>query len=45
MELLPDEAKLYIKRIESLIQSRIIMVSTSPERSDTIYLENPFTSV
>jgi adenylosuccinate synthase len=45
MELLPDEAKLYIKRIEVLIQSRIIMVSTSPERADTIYLENPFSLV
>jgi adenylosuccinate synthase len=43
MELLPEEAKLYIKRIEFLINCKIVMVSTSPERSDTIYLENPFT--
>ena len=43
MELLPDEAKLYIKKIESLINCKIVMVSTSPERSDAIYLENPFT--
>ena len=42
MASLPYEAKLYIKRIEILIGCKIIMVSTSPERSDTIYLENPF---
>ncbi|MDC0093203.1 adenylosuccinate synthase [Alphaproteobacteria bacterium] len=45
LELLPDEAKLYINRIESLISCKIVMVSTSPERSDTIYLENPFNLV
>jgi adenylosuccinate synthase len=42
---LPDEAKSYIKRIENLIKCKIIMISTSPERTDTIYLENPFTLV
>ena len=45
IELLPDAAKLYIKRIETLIQSKIIMISTSPERSDTIYLQDPFTLI
>ena len=45
MELLPHEAKLYLERIEALIGCRIVMISTSPERSDTIYLENPFTLV
>ena len=45
MDALPDEAKNYIKRIEILISCKIIMVSTSPERADTIYLENPFTLV
>ena len=39
---LPSEAKLYIKRVEELIECKIILVSTSPERSDTIVLENPF---
>jgi adenylosuccinate synthase len=42
IENLPYEAKLYIKRVEELIQCKIILVSTSPERSDTIVLENPF---
>jgi len=45
MDALPDEAKNYIKRIENLIKCKIIMVSTSPERTDTIYLENPFSLV
>ena len=39
---LPIEAKRYIKRIEKLIECKVILVSTSPERSDTILLENPF---
>ena len=39
---LPIEAKRYIKRIEKLTECKVILVSTSPERSDTILLENPF---
>ena len=39
---LPIEAKNFIKRIQELIKCKIIIISTSPERSDTIYLENPF---
>ncbi|MDC0975414.1 adenylosuccinate synthase [Alphaproteobacteria bacterium] len=42
IDLLPNEAKEYIKKIEILIDCKIIMISTSPERVDTIYLENPF---
>ena len=42
LEDLPPEAKLYIKRVEELIKCKITLVSTSPERSDTIVLENPF---
>ena len=38
----PKEAKDYVKRIEELIDCKIILISTSPERADTIYLENPF---
>jgi adenylosuccinate synthase len=45
MDSLPDEAKNYIKRIELLVGCKIVMISTSPERTDTIYLENPFTFV
>ena len=39
---LPEEAKIYIKRIEELIGCPIILISTSPERSDTIYIRDPF---
>ena len=39
---LPDEAKTYIRRIEELVKCPIILISTSPERSDTIYLKDPF---
>ena len=39
---LPKQAKFYIKRVEELIGCKIILISTSPERLDTIHLENPF---
>mgnify|MGYP005741830917 FL=1 len=39
---LPNQAKNYVNRIEKLIGCEIILISTSPERSDTIYLKNPF---
>ena len=39
---LPEEAKIYIKKIEELVNCPIILISTSPERSDTIYIEDPF---
>ena len=42
IEDLPNEAKLYIEKIESLIGCKVILISTSPERADTIYIENPF---
>ncbi len=42
MEDLPNQAKNYVKRIEKLIGCGIILISTSPERHDTIYLKNPF---
>ena len=45
IDLLPNEAKDYIKKIEILINCKIIMISTSPERVDTIHLENPFAFV
>ena len=38
----PHEVKVLIKRIEELVGCPIILISTSPERSDTIYLKNPF---
>ncbi len=39
---LPDEAKNYIYAIEDFIGARISSISTSPEREDTILIENPF---
>ena len=39
---LPENAKNYIYSIEDFIGSRISSVSTSPEREDTILIENPF---
>ena len=39
---LPIQAKNYVKRIEKIIGCEIILISTSPERNDTIYLKNPF---
>ncbi len=39
---LPEAAKNYIERIEELIKCPIILISTSPERSDTIHIKDPF---
>jgi adenylosuccinate synthase len=35
---LPQEAKVYIKRIESLTKTKVGIISTSPDRKDTIIL-------
>lgn len=40
---LPLNAKNYLKRLEELIQVKIDIVSTGPERENTILLKNPFT--
>ncbi|WP_366656991.1 adenylosuccinate synthase [Fodinicurvata sp. EGI_FJ10296] len=39
---LPANAIKYIVRIEELIQTRVILLSTSPERDDTIVTADPF---
>ena len=39
---LPDNAKKYIFAIEDFIAAKISSISTSPEREDTILVENPF---
>ena len=39
---LPVNAKNYIYAVEDFIQSKISSISTSPERDDTILIENPF---
>jgi adenylosuccinate synthase len=42
IEGLPDNAKKYIYAVEDFISAKISSISTSPEREDTILLENPF---
>ena len=42
IEDLPEMAKIYITEIEDLIEAKISSISTSPEREDTILLEDPF---
>jgi adenylosuccinate synthase len=39
---LPANAKAYIKRIEELVGIKVTIVSTGPERDETIVLEYPF---
>ena len=42
IEKLPSEAKIYIRAIEKFIEAKISSISTSPERKDTILIEDPF---
>ncbi len=42
IEALPENAKKYIYALEDFIGSKVSSISTSPEREDTILLENPF---
>ncbi len=39
---LPDNAKNYINELEKFIQCKVSSISTSPERNDTILVEDPF---
>tara|TARA_Y100000590_G_scaffold370739_1_gene432750 strand:- start:479 stop:1774 length:1296 start_codon:yes stop_codon:yes gene_type:complete len=39
---LPENAKKYINELEKIIESKIASISTSPERNDTILIEDPF---
>jgi adenylosuccinate synthase len=41
---LPAEAVKYVRRIEELIDCPVALLSTSPERDDTILVQNPFQS-
>ncbi len=41
-EELPENAKNYIKELESFIDAKISSISTSPERNDTILIQDPF---
>jgi len=42
MEALPENAKKYIYAVEDFIGAKVSSISTSPEREDTILVENPF---
>ena len=42
VEALPEKAKDYIYALEDFIGTKISSISTSPERKDTILIENPF---
>ncbi|MGO1118387.1 adenylosuccinate synthase [Rhodovibrionaceae bacterium A322] len=41
---LPAQAIKYVRRVEELIQAPVSLLSTSPERDDTILMRDPFTS-
>ena len=41
---LPDNARKYIHALEDFIEAKISSISTSPERDDTILVEDPFNS-
>ncbi len=42
IDVLPENAKKYIFAVEDFIGAKISSISTSPEREDTILIENPF---
>jgi adenylosuccinate synthase len=37
---LPPQAKIYLERIEELVETQIRLVSIGPERSETIVVNN-----
>ena len=39
---LPAQAIKYVRRIEELIEAPVALLSTSPERDDTILVHDPF---
>ena len=39
---LPAQAVKYIKRLEELVEAPVALLSTSPDRDDTILLRDPF---
>jgi adenylosuccinate synthase len=39
---LPSNARAYIKRIEALVGAPIDIISTGPDREETIVLRHPF---
>lgn len=41
-DLLPENAKAYIARIEALVGVKVSILSTGPDRNETIVMESPF---
>ncbi|MGH7078584.1 MAG: adenylosuccinate synthetase, partial [Acetobacteraceae bacterium] len=41
---LPAPAVKYVRRIEELVEAPVTLLSTSPERDDTILMRDPFES-
>ena len=39
---LPKNAKIYVRYLEKFVEARISSISTSPERDDTILIQDPF---
>ena len=39
---LPIKAQIYINFIEKFVDAKVSTISTSPERKDTILIEDPF---
>ena len=39
---MPTKARAYIQRIEELTESRVSIISTGPERNQTIFIDSPF---
>jgi adenylosuccinate synthase len=41
---LPAAAIKYVKRVEEIVEAPVTLLSTSPERDDTILVQDPFTN-
>ena len=39
---LPAQAIKYVRRVEELVEAPVTLLSTSPERDDTILMRDPF---
>ena len=42
LDQIPKKARAYIQRIEELTESRVSIISTGPERNQTIFINSPF---
>ena len=41
-EALPKNAQMYLKRLETLVGAPVDLISTGPDREETIVLRHPF---